>query len=242
MFQGDVFLPSQLWLLQLTWKNSNNNYDSVGVKMLTLAPLSCWCQAPPPLYPITLSENCFFPSLKICKCVKVGYSQPPCLLFSLCCRIRGGGGGWSRMHPSPGPWLAVGARRALRRLLASVLIEGQFRSLALEALPECVTFAPLSTPQSADSLVGIVGNGRQRGRLQGETDEISSVKRAGQMTEAWYLISEGYKLLITLPRCVIMMEDTVSLVLMDESAPLLNVLNSAIKQNNITSDFSILEG
>lgn len=146
------------------------------------------------------------------------------------------------MHPSPGPWLAVRARRALRRLLASVLIEGQFRSLALEALPGCVTIAPLSTLQSADSLVGIVGNGRQRGRLQGEPDEIASVKRAGQMTEAWYLISEGYKLLITLPRCVIMMEDTVSSQLMDESAPLLNVLNSAIKQNNITSDLSILEG
>lgn len=95
MFQGNVFLPSQLWLLQPMWKNSNNNYDSVSVKMLTLALLSCWRQAPPPLYPITLSENCFFPSLKICKCVKVGYSQPPCLLFSLCCRIRGGGGwGW----------------------------------------------------------------------------------------------------------------------------------------------------
>lgn len=97
MFQGNVFLPSQPRLLQLMWKNSNNNHDSVSVKMLTLAPLSCWRQAPPPLHPITLSENCFFPSLKICKCVKVGYSQPPCLLFSLCCRIRGGGfgrGGW----------------------------------------------------------------------------------------------------------------------------------------------------
>lgn len=93
--------------------------------------------------------------------------------------------------------------------------------------------------RSADSLVGIVGSVRQRGRLQGE---IASVKRAGQMTEAWYLISEGYKLLITLPRCAIMMEATVSLELMDESASLLNVLNSAIKQNNITSDLSILEG
>lgn len=85
-------------------------------------------------------------------------------------------------------------------------------------------------------------NGCQRGRLQGETSEIASVKRAGKMTEAWYLISEGYKLLITLPRCVIMMEDTVNSGLMDESAPVLSVLNSAIKQNNITSDLSILEG
>lgn len=188
--------------------------------------------------------NCFFPSLKICKCVKVGYSQPPCSLFSLlCCRIRGGGrGGGSRMHPSPGPWLAFRARRALRRLLASVLIQGQFRSPALEALPGCVTIAPHATLQSADSLVDVVGNGRQRGRSQGETNEIASVKCAGKMTEAWYLISEGYKSLITLPRCVIMMEDTVSLDLMDESAPLLDVLNSAIKQNNITSDLSILEG
>lgn len=78
--------------------------------------------------------------------------------------------------------------------------------------------------------------------MQGEPSEIASVKRAGKMTEAWYLISEGYKLLITLPRCVIMMEDTVNSGLMDESEPVLDVLNSAIKQNNITSDLSILEG
>lgn len=127
-------------------------------------------------------------------------------------------------------------------IAASSSLSAHWGTVLVTGVGGCVTIAPLSTLRSADSRVGIVGNGRQRGLLQGETDEIASVKRAGQMTEAWYLISEGYKLLITLPRCVIMMEDTVSLVLMDESASLLNVLNSAIKQNSITSDLSILEG
>lgn len=60
-FQVKVFLPLELLLLQLLWKNSNNNYDAVSVKMLTLALLSGSRQAPPPLYPITLSETASFP-------------------------------------------------------------------------------------------------------------------------------------------------------------------------------------
>ena len=40
-----------------------------------------------------------------------------------------------------------------------------------------------------------------------------------------------------------MMEDTVVSGLMDESAPVCaDLLSAAIKQNNITSDLSILEG
>lgn len=120
--------------------------------MLTLAPLSCWRQAPPPLYPITLSETASFSSLKICKCVKVGYSQPPCSLFSLlCCRIflAGGGAGCIPLQALD----SVRARRALRRLL----VWGQLQSPTLEAMLRCVTFAPHLTLQSANSVVSIVG-------------------------------------------------------------------------------------
>lgn len=52
------------------------------------------------------------------------------------------------------------------------------------------------------------------------------------MTEVWYLISEGYRLVITLPRCVIMMEDTANLSLMDESS-------LPMKENNLTSHLFI---
>lgn len=98
--------------------------------------------------------NGFFPSLKICKCVKVGYSQPLCSLFSLlCCRIWGGKG--SRMHPSSGPWL----RSHQTCIAVSSTFSahwGQLKSPALEVMLGCMTFAPYLTPQSANSLVSTV--------------------------------------------------------------------------------------
>lgn len=51
-----------------------------------------------------------------------------------------------------------------------------------------------------------------------------------KVKRVWYLISEGYRLHITLPRCVIMMEDTANLSLMEESETVPDVLKFAYKE------------